>query len=129
QMQTRAAALDRITTLWRQLQRGEADFATVAGQVNHDAFLLRNNGQVPGPVQRGSYREAAVEEAVWNTPVGQVTEIVTGQDGAYYIALVESKREGRVMRFEEERVQEAIRETLNAQQLRSLMDQANAKLA
>lgn len=128
-MESRDAALDRITTLWRQLQRGEADFAKVAGQINHDAFLMKNNGQVPGPVQRGSYRQQAVEDAVWKTPVGAVTDIVTGDDGAFYIALVESKQQGRVMAFEEENVQESIRETLRSQQLRTLMDQARQKLA
>ncbi len=42
--------------------------------------------------------------------------------GALYIAKVEDKQEGRVRAFEEEQVQDAIRETLRAEQFRTLRE-------
>lgn len=120
-METREAALDRITTMKRQVESGAADFATLASQINHDNYLAQRGGDV-GMIQRGAYAIPEVEQAVWDTPEGKVTDVITARN-AYYLALVEQKREGRVQQFEEEQVQDTITQTLRAEQFRELREQ------
>lgn len=119
-MESVGAAQDRIATMRRQVEAGTADFATLASQINHDSYLMSRGGDV-GTIQRGAYVVPQLEEAVWKTPVGGVTEVVEAR-GAYYIAKVEEKQEGRVRAFEDEQVQDAIRNTLRAEQFRALRE-------
>src|SRR5690606_18611886 len=67
-MEPRGAADDRISTMRQQVASGSADFATLAGQINHDTYLAARGGDV-GTIQRGAYVIPEVEEAVWKTPV------------------------------------------------------------
>jgi len=105
----------------RQVESGAADSATLASQINHDNYLAQRGGDV-GMIQRGAYAIPEVEQAVWDTPEGKVTDVITARN-AYYLALVEQKREGRVQQFEEEQVQDTITQTLRAEQFRELREQ------
>jgi parvulin-like peptidyl-prolyl isomerase len=58
-----------------------------------------------------------VEQAVWSSPVGAVTDVIETPD-AFYVAKVEEKKIGRIIPFDEERAQQAIREKLRGEQFR-----------
>lgn len=96
-----------------------ADFAELARTDNDDPNLARSGGQFT--VQRGAYRLEKVEQALWATPVGQITPIVE-DTGGFYIAKVESRKEGSVMSFDARETQDKIRGTLWSRQFRMLTE-------
>jgi parvulin-like peptidyl-prolyl isomerase len=100
--------------------RGE-DFASLAGSVNHDARLMKEHGDV-GWVQRGAYRLEKVEQAVWSIEPGAITPVID-DGGAFYLARLEQRKKGRVMPFDEEAVQNNIRDTLRMGQFRAMREQ------
>jgi len=101
-------------------------FADMARKMNNDERLAQSAGEV-GPIQRGAYKLEKVEAAVWATPVGSVTPVIE-DTGAFYVALVEARKDGRVMPFEERAVQEKIRRTLESRQFRKMSDELDATL-
>ena len=121
----REQALEKIRELRQRVENG-ADFATIAGSVNHDEHLMRNQGLV-GPIQRGAFRLRKVEEAVWQTQPGKMTEIIDA-DNVFYLAQVERKRSGKVLPFEEPTVQARIQATLRSQQFSKLREQVQERL-
>jgi parvulin-like peptidyl-prolyl isomerase len=122
----REQALAKITDLRARAARGE-DFAALAGSVNDDAFLMRQNGDV-GWVQKGNYAVEQVERAVWDLQPGGISDIVDA-GGAFYIAKLEERKLGRVMPFEEQAVQDRIVKSLKAEQFRQLRDRVIATLS
>jgi hypothetical protein len=86
-----------------------ADFATLFAEYNNDPGLkaLTNGTGNMGSMQRGSFNVKEVEDAVWALQPGQVTDVLE-VDGILYVAKLESRKEGRVRRFEDEEVQAEI---------------------
>ena len=124
QVGDREEARKKIADLRRRIVEGGEDFAGIAGTTN-DPMLARTKGELT--VQRGAFAEAKAEEAVWATPIGEVTPVVETSD-AFYIAKIEERTKGRIIPFEEEQTQEDIRRKLRAEQFRSLLEQAQADL-
>ena len=71
------------------------------------------------PSSAASYRLEKVEQALWDTPVGQITPVIE-DTGGFYIAKVEARKEGKVMPFDERATQEKIRGTLWSRQFQTL---------
>lgn len=96
------------------------DFAEIARTMNDDDRLARSGGEEV-PVQRGAYRLEKVEKVLWETPAGKITPIIE-DTGGFYIAKVESRKNGKTLAFEESDVQYRIRKTLWNRQFRTLTD-------
>ena len=108
--------------------KGE-DFTTLAGQFN-DPLLKESGGIVgveEGWLPKGSYAVESVEEALWGLKPGELTEVIEDR-GAYYVARLEDRAEANVAAFEEPAVQDRIRETLAAQQVRELSEREHKRL-
>jgi len=106
------------------------NFATLFSEYNNDPGLriLTNGTGNMGIMQRGSFSVPEVEDALWKLQPGQVTDVVQGSDGVLYIAKLESRKEGKVLPFEDELVQDSITTTLRNQQLAQLREEADQKL-
>jgi peptidyl-prolyl cis-trans isomerase SurA len=118
QVGDRDAAKKKIEDLRQRIVKGGEEFSAVASTVN-DAALLATGGELT--VQRGAFGAEKVEEAVWATPIGQLTPIIETPD-AFYIAKVEDKSEMHVAPFDQEQVQGSIREKLRSEQFRVLRE-------
>lgn len=119
-------ALDRITGLRDRAANGE-DFLTLATTANDDNGLARRGGNV-GKIDRGSFALEKVEQAVFRTEPGQITEIVEDR-GGFFIAKVEALKLGTVRPFEDPAVQRDIREKLFAAEIGRMRLQAREELA
>lgn len=122
---SREAAFEQIKQV-RQNALGEADFAKLAGSTNHDPLLKRNGGDV-GWIQRGSFRLEKVEQAVWELQPGQVSGIID-EGNAFYLAKLEETKSGSTVSFEDQKVQDKIREKLRGEQLADLRRQVEENL-
>jgi parvulin-like peptidyl-prolyl isomerase len=120
-----AAAEAKLPAVKARLEAGEP-FATVASQVNDDPVLLRGGGDV-GMIDRGAYRLEAVEQAAWALEPGQVSPPVTIGDDVFLVML-EEKKTGQTLPFDDPRVQQAIRETLQREQFTQLRNRAQDEL-
>jgi parvulin-like peptidyl-prolyl isomerase len=121
---SRDETITRITEIREKAMT--ADFAELASTVNHDEKLKKDGGNV-GFIERGSFRIEEVEKEVWDTPQGEVTDIIE-TDEAFYIAKVEQKENGRVRAFEEPVVQAAIANKLRSEQFEVLLAVERAAL-
>lgn len=106
--------------------RGGEDFDTLAREYNDDP-RYRANGGDQGMIDKGAFALTAVENAVWARNPGEVTDIVEERN-AFYIGKLEQKTEARVRSFDEEAVQDEIRNTLRGQQLQELRDKQRDQL-
>lgn len=99
------------------------DFAELARQYNDNAVYKENAGAVPGmPLGRGDFRWPAVDEAVWNTAEGQVSPIITEDNGQRrFIAKITRRTEPQSVTFEQ--AQGRIREVIQNQRRIQLMQQ------
>jgi len=124
----REYALAKIERVRDRINAG-ADFAQVAGEVNDDAALLKNQGD-PQPGQwmsKDAFVSDAVDRAVWALQPGQMTGII--DDGnSLYLAKLEQRTGGTTRPFEDQDVQDSIRETLRRQQFNVLREQVRQKL-
>jgi parvulin-like peptidyl-prolyl isomerase len=111
-------ALTRARALREQATTG--DFAAMAGESNDDRSLKRTAGLV-GPLPKGAFALERVEEAVFRTDVGGITEIVEDR-GGFYIAKVEGRKLGSVRSFDELEVQAKIKEELRKLQIAEMRD-------
>jgi parvulin-like peptidyl-prolyl isomerase len=102
-----------------------SDFAELARTANDDPNLARTGGQFT--IQRGAYRLEKVEQTLWDTPVDQITPIIE-DTGGFYIAKVESRKQGKVMPFESSETQEKIRADLRTRQLQALNEAMEQRL-
>lgn len=101
-------------------------FAEVASAQNDDARLAKSEG-LEAPVEKHAYRLEKVEAAMWEAPLKQVVGPI--EDGAaFYVALVESRKEATVSPFDDAAVQDKIYKTLWGQQFRTLTDAIEKKL-
>lgn len=114
---SRAAAADRAASILQRALGGES-FTELAEQVNHDS----RKGAVIGPIQRGAYALQKLEQSAWETDQGKVVDHVIDDGGSYYIIFVEEKKLGRVLPFEEEKVQSAIQSELRRQQFQAMRE-------
>lgn len=121
----RSMALSKADELVARARKGE-DFATLAREYNDDS-RLRGNGGDMGMIDRGAFAKAEVENALWKAGPGEVVGPVEDA-GAFYIAKVEQKKDGRVRSFDEESVQDDIREKLKNEQLVALRDRQREQL-
>ena len=94
--------------------------------MNDDPRLARSGGEEV-PVQKGAYRLEKVEAALWTTPVGQVTAPIE-ESGAFYVAKVQSRKEGSVIPFEDKRAQAKIYDTLWKRQFRDMIEELDKNL-
>lgn len=108
------------------------DFDTLARKYNDDPSLMNSGGDV-GWVNKGSYVNDAIEQAVWALKPGEFTQTpieATWTDGrtCFCVALLQSRRAGAQQQFDDPDVQERIRNTLFSQQLRALAEKDDAEL-
>lgn len=134
---SRDAARSKAEDLRTRAARGE-DFSQLAADFNDDPYLKKTKGDPTGNaastgsgqggwIDRGSFANAKLEEAVWKLQPEQVSELVESNDG-YYFAKLERKKGGRQQSFDEDAVQLKIRKTLEAEQFSALRDQAERRL-
>jgi parvulin-like peptidyl-prolyl isomerase len=98
---------------YRRQVLGGADFAALAAQFNSPAFRAEMT------IFRNSFALRKVVDAIWRLSPGQVSDIVEDRGGLYLIKLI-SRDEGGVQSFDDEKVQDAIYETLKQNQVRKL---------
>ena len=120
-----ALARKKVDELAVRANRGE-DFATIAGEVNHDPSLLRNKG-LTGPIDKGAFRLEKVEAALLAVNPGDTTPVVE-EGGAYYLAHLEGRTKGRVAPFEENDVQRQVYDTLQKEQLANMRREFEGRL-
>lgn len=113
----RDEAMKKITALRNRVVRAGEPFEAIARSVNDNPLLLKTGGSVK--IDQGAFAVKAVDDAVWSTPPGEVTEVIDAGD-ALYLAQVLERNPGGVQPFEDEAVQARIRDDLNAREFRAL---------
>jgi len=106
---------------YRRQVLGGADFAALAAQFNSPAFRAEMT------IFRNSFALRKVVDAIWRLSPGQVSDIVEDRGGLYLIKLI-SRDEGGVQSFDDEKVQDAIYETLKSNQVRKLRQEQLQRL-
>jgi len=120
----RTEALKRIQDIYARVQKGE-DFQSLASQFNDDPRLARSGG-LESPMQKGALKSEKLDKAVFSTPQGQLTGII--DDGnAFYLAKIESVKAGRTQPFDDPKVQESIKNTLQKEQMEPLLQRERDK--
>jgi len=121
----REAALKKAQDLREKAVAGQ-DFAELA-KTNDNAAWQKSGGDPGGPIQKGAWANEKVEEAIWATETGAVTDVIDIGD-AFFLAKIEDRKMGSVQPFEDPVVQDRIRETLRSEQFRKLRDAEQKKL-
>jgi len=124
-------ASQKAEEIINRLKHGD-DFADLAGKYNDDPSLMKTGGDV-GWINKGSYVNDTVEQAVWALHPGEFTQSpieAAWADGrtCYCVALLEARKAGAQQQFDDPDVQERIRDTLFSQQLRALAERDDAEL-
>jgi parvulin-like peptidyl-prolyl isomerase len=128
---TREQALDKIRQKLERARNGE-DFAVICAKENDDSLKASKSGDM-GWINKGSFAQEKVEEAVWKLQPGQFTDVIDAGK-AFYIAKLEEVRPGRTRPFNEQpggdklSVQDQIKDKLQRQQLRELSVEFEHKL-
>ena len=122
----REEALRKITELRNRIVKAGESFELIARSANDNPLLLKTGGSVK--VDQGAFAVKEVDDAVWSTPEGQVTEIIDAGD-AFYLAQVLERKPGRVQPFEDEVVQARIRDDLEARDFREMRQKVQDQLA
>jgi parvulin-like peptidyl-prolyl isomerase len=122
----RANAMKLAEELRNRVTKAGERFEAIARSVNDDPRLLKSGGEV-GKIDQGAFAIEPVDKAVWATPDGQVTPIIDTGD-ALYLALVEEKKPGSVLPFDDEEVQNRITERLRAIQFREAREAVQQQL-
>jgi len=105
----------------------DSDFTALASSESNDDKSARARGGLVEGMKKGSFVLEKLEAAVWETPVGQLTPVVS-ERGAFYIAKVESKIDGAVQAFDDVKVQEEIRSRLSGEQFQKFRSDLRKKL-
>jgi parvulin-like peptidyl-prolyl isomerase len=113
---SREAALRKAHELAQRLRRGE-DFATIARAESDGATAEQGGAWRWTP--KDSYAVEAVDEALFELPVGQLSDPIEGPQG-WHIILVEERRDGGVIPFEE--AQEELERRLRARKTEELLN-------
>jgi parvulin-like peptidyl-prolyl isomerase len=124
-MGDRSLAQQKVEDLLRRVTGGE-DFAAVAADYNDDARLRSLGGDV-GLIDKGAFALSGVEAAAWALNPGEVSPVVE-EKNAFFLVKLERKTEGRTRSFDEEAVQDEIRNTLRSQQFSQLRDKQREQL-
>jgi parvulin-like peptidyl-prolyl isomerase len=106
---------------FRRLIQGGADIAALAQQYNSPAFRAEME------IHRDSFALRNVVNAIWTMAPGQVSDIIQDRGGLYLVKLV-SRESGGVQPFDDEKVQNAIYETLKRRQIAKLRDEELQRL-
>ena len=122
---TDALARERAEAARARIEAGET-FDAISDDYNKQGVLKSGKGLV-GPLSKGSYAVAALDDEIWKTPAGQATPVVKSGN-AYYVALVQERHDGRVQAFDEADVQKAIEGALKAERINELRRRANVEL-
>jgi parvulin-like peptidyl-prolyl isomerase len=96
----RDGALRYITELRNRIAKAGESFEAIARSANDDPRLLKTGGDLGTAIQKGAFAISAVDEAVWKTDPGKVTDVIETPN-AFYIALVEQKTPGHTRPFDE----------------------------
>lgn len=124
-----AADAERLAREVREKAAKGEDFGALARQFN-DPLLKESGGVVgveEGWLPKGNYAAEQVEEALWQLKPGEMTDVIE-ERGAFYVARLDDREDAKVAQFEEPAVQDRIRETLAAQQVRELADREHNRL-
>src|SRR5690606_18610087 len=104
------------------------DFAALAGETSDNPLYRQSNGRLPEMLeltQPGQFRWAAVDAAVWNTPVGQITPVIQEEGGRRcFIAKVIEQQRPRTLGFDE--AQGPITQVLTNQRRQALLRELEA---
>jgi parvulin-like peptidyl-prolyl isomerase len=101
------------------------DFTKLA-EFSHGPRMRASDGSLNW-IQRGAFAMETIEDAVWKLQPGEVTPVIE-HDGSFYIARLEQKKLGRMMPFDDETVQQEIRNELEQQQLQRLREELTSEL-
>lgn len=118
------SAREKAQELRDRAAAGE-DFTTLA-EFSHGPRMRASDGSLTW-IQRGAFAIEPVEEAVWKLQPGEITPVIE-HDRAFYIARLEQKKPGRVKPFDDETVQQEIRNDLEQQQLQQLREELTTNL-
>lgn len=110
------AALEKAKSIQERAVRGE-DFAKMAREENSDTYLAERSGDY-GWIGKG-LKMKELEAAIWALQPGEATPVVQEGD-AFYVAKLEARKKGLVRSFEDQAVQEKIRNALHAEQFAAL---------
>jgi parvulin-like peptidyl-prolyl isomerase len=121
----RDEAMKTITALRNRVTKAGEPFDAIARSVNDNALLLKTGGQVT--VDRGAFAVKEVDDAVWATPDGQVTDVIAAGD-ALYIAQVQEKRTAHEADFDDEAVQQRIADDLRSRDFREMRAKVQEQL-
>jgi parvulin-like peptidyl-prolyl isomerase len=119
----RGKAINKVADLSRRAKGGE-DFAVMAKRENDEKMFA---GDEPFDVAPGSFAITKVADALKKLNPGEVSDPIEDKDG-FYIVKVESKQGGRTRPFEEQKVQDEIRNLLRQEQYAKLREQDFARL-
>ncbi len=121
----REPAMDKIVGLRNRIVRAGESFESIARTTNDNPLLLKSGGAVR--VDRGAFAVKEVDDAVWSTPEGQVTEVIETGD-ALYIAQVMERKPAAVQPFEDEAVQVRIKDDLFSRDFKEMRRKVLEKL-
>jgi parvulin-like peptidyl-prolyl isomerase len=121
---SREDALKHIQDIDARAQKGE-DFESLATQFTDDPRLARAGG-LESPMQRGALRNEKLNDAIFSTQQGKLTEIIDGGD-AFYLAKIESIKPGRTQPFDDPAVQKSIKDELQKEQMEPLLQREREK--
>ena len=121
----RDAAMRKISEIRNRIVKAGEPFEISARETNDNPLLLKTGGSVK--VDQGAFAVKQVDDAVWSTPEGQVTDIIDAGD-ALYIAQVLERKPGNVQPFEDEAVQVRIREDLFSREFKEMRRKVQQQL-
>lgn len=117
-----AEAETKIRALYEKLQGGE-DFAVIAKKSSEGPTAFQGGAWTL--TSKGSYADNVVDEALFQTPVGDVSGILRGES-SFHIVKVEQRSDGSPQPFED--VQEDIKRRLKMKAFGVLRDEKIAEL-
>jgi len=117
------AAQTKIADIWKRAKAGEK-FEPIAMRENDEKMFA---GEKPFEIAPKSFTIEPVGNALAKLKPGEVSEILEDRD-AFYIAKMEKRINGRVEPFEEQSVQDRIRNKLKSIQFATLREQEMQKL-
>lgn len=120
-----ALARTRATEARDRARAGES-FEQLARDMNREPFLVERGGLI-GPISRGSFRFPGVEKIAWETPVGQVSDIIE-DEGLLFLVLPTDRKEGRVASFDEPAVQEQIEQAMREVRMLEVQEREQQRL-
>lgn len=121
---TKEEAFQKATQIAEQAKT--ENFAELAARVNDDPAWKSASGDV-GWYDKDAFRFSEVEKTVYTLKPGQVSGVISDEN-LYFVVKLEELKEGKVQAFEEQAVQERIRERLRGEQFEALRRQHVAKL-